>query len=161
MDEVTEDFKAGRRTLRLDDKHLEAEMDELKKMVCKSLRRAPRRRAVPRWSLPSEIWLMLACPNYRVRKPHFIGITAGELTICNTVCFELFGWIITAIIRTQVSPMLWHLSDACTLGKGIGEGGAAWRWLHLYDRVGSRFRCCCLVHRRRIRPRVSWIFDQP
>ena len=56
MDEVVEDFCAGRRTLRLDDKHLEAEMVELNKMVCKSLRRGARRRAVSRWSLPSEIW---------------------------------------------------------------------------------------------------------
>ena len=60
---------------------------------------------------------MLACPNYRVRTPNVIGLTAGELTIRNTVVFERFEWIITAIIRTQVSPMIWHLSDAFTFGK--------------------------------------------
>ena len=41
--------------------------------------------------------------------------------------------------------MIWHLSDAFTLGKGSGVGGAAWRWLHLFDPVGSRFVAAVLA----------------
>eukprot|EP00959_Pyramimonas_sp_CCMP1952_P368856 7726300-Pyramimonas_sp.AAC.1 len=32
------------------------------------LQKASRRRAVPRWSLPGEIWLMLLAPNYFIKK---------------------------------------------------------------------------------------------
>ena len=68
MGEVIEDFRTGKRVLALDDKKLEARTDELIREVSKCLRKAPRRKAVPRWSVPSEIWLMLVCPNYQVKK---------------------------------------------------------------------------------------------
>ena len=86
MSEVIEDFQTGKRVLALDDNNLEARTEELIRAVSKSLRRAPRRKAVPRWSLPSEIWLMLVCPNYQVKKPNVIGLTSGELTLRTTFC---------------------------------------------------------------------------
>ena len=67
MGEVIEDFRTGRRVLALDDKKLEVRTEELIRQVSKSLRKAPRRKAVPRWSVPSEIWLMMVCPNYQVK----------------------------------------------------------------------------------------------
>ena len=76
-----EDFRTGKRVLALDDKQIEARTDELIREVSKSLRKAPRRKAVPRWSVPSEIWLMLVCPNDQVKKPNVIGLPSGELTL--------------------------------------------------------------------------------
>ena len=67
MGEVIEDFRRGKRVLALDDNKMEARTDELIREVSKSLRKAPRRKAVPRWSAPSEIWLMLVCQNYQVK----------------------------------------------------------------------------------------------
>ena len=81
MGEVIEDFRTGRRVLALDDKQLEVRTEELIRQVSKSLRKAPRRKAVPRWSVPSEIWLMMVCPNYQVKKPNVIGLSSGEVTL--------------------------------------------------------------------------------
>jgi hypothetical protein len=86
MREVIEDFRTGKRVLALDDTNLEARTDELIREVSKSLRKAPRRKAVPRWSVPSEIGPMLVCPNYQVTKPNVIGLSSGELTLRTPVC---------------------------------------------------------------------------
>ena len=50
-----------------------------------------------------------------------------------------------AIVQTQAAPLLWHMSDAFSTGKGSGVGGLAWRWLHLFDPVGSRFYAAVLT----------------
>ena len=84
MSEVIEDVQTWKRVLALDDKNPEARTEDLIRAVSKSLRRAPRRKAVPRWSLPSEIWLMLVCPNYQVKMPNVIGLSSGELALRTT-----------------------------------------------------------------------------
>ena len=88
MGEVIEDFRTGRRELALDDKQLEVRTDELIRKVSNSLRKAPRRKAVLRWSVPSEIWLMMVCPNYQVNKPNVIGLSSVELTLRTAVFFR-------------------------------------------------------------------------
>ena len=53
--------------------------------------------------------------------------------------------IMKATVQSQTAPLLWHKSDAFSTGKGSGVGGLAWRWLHLFDPVGSRFDAAFLT----------------
>ena len=88
MGEVIEDFRTGKRVRALDDKKLEARTDELIREVGKSVRKAPRRKAVPRWSVPSEIWLMLVCPIYQVTKTKRHRPVVRRIDFAHASCFR-------------------------------------------------------------------------
>ena len=102
------------------------------------------RKAVPKGSVPSEIWRVLLNPRILYRRPRY-GLGAGQLQAMQYTCrdqsmpdmhaFDALQTKLLATIRAaNCTPRQWHLSRAAETAKGNGKKGFdGIRLIHILD----------------------------
>jgi len=106
--------------------------------ICKYLRKAPKRRASPEWSVPSEIWLQLLLPSYRPSKT--LGIGASTVPDKFHSFRVAFIQLLTQIRRTELTPIDWVVSRGWQIPKNNGKLGVkAERTMHGFCPISKAF----------------------
>ena len=127
--------------------------------ICKYLRKAPKRRATPEWSVPTEIWLQLLDPEVRPIKLKGVGAEAIPPG------FDRFRvailQLLTQIRRTKVTPIMWVVSRGWQIPKNNGKSGVkADRTMHGFCPISKAFYGGVLAKgREKDHPYVSPAFN--
>jgi hypothetical protein len=120
------------------------------KEMTNRMKSAKKRKAVPPWSAPLELWLLVLFPR-RLTSPsgkHGIGYLK-EFEFGSHVWY-LLTWIVAAVLRRQWAPTMWNWSFACSLSKLNGKIGCQGiRFIHLLDPLGKQFFRCIFARVQR------------
>ena len=102
------------------------------------LRKAPRRRAFPRWSKPTEVWSIALSPNFTAKKTtQKTGIGRKKVPDPPAKFIQRMKDTLTQIRRTARTPMNWARAWSFSSSKNKGKAGVAGlRLMHCFDCVG-------------------------
>ena len=97
------------------------------------MRRMPKGRAAPSWSLPTELFLMLLGPMRGVKEDKQAGLGHECVELKTHVFRERMKSILSVTRRAGVTPLAAHRSSPCLLRKkyGVGGGTTSTRMIHL------------------------------
>lgn len=100
--------------------------------------RAPKRKACPEWSSPTEVWLLALLPKWRLNAPSGLGYEAipEQWHQFRVKVVQL----LTHIRRTKRVPVKWILSRGWQIGKSNGKMGIpGTRTMHGFDSLSKAF----------------------
>ena len=101
------------------------------------IRKAKKRRAVPEWALPLEIWWLCLHPDYRIDDTK-LGLGADRAPPAAERTREAMNKLLGKIRETNTTPLSWHRSQGCPIDKpGEKTGCKGKRLIHLLDPLGK------------------------
>ena len=100
--------------------------------------RAPKRKACPEWSSPTEVWLLALLPKWRLNAPSGLG--------CEAIPEQWHQFrvkvvqLLTHIRRIKRVPVKWILNRGWQIGKSNGKMGIpGTRTMHGFDSLSKAF----------------------
>ena len=92
----------------------EASTDEQGLRFC--LRKAKKRRAVPEWALPLEVWWLCLHPGYRLKDKH-LGVGADRTVPSTAHTRDAIRRLLRMFRAADTTPLMWHRSLGCPIDK--------------------------------------------
>jgi len=113
-----------------------ADVDLLDRYFC----RASKRRSVPAWALPLEIWsMLLRTPKDNAEAEPRLGV-GSDPTVTEGVFFKKWLHMGMMMIRYWgVTPAMWNISQCFAIPKAAVPGPKGKRIVHGLDPVGKGF----------------------
>ena len=119
------------------------------------LRKMPKGRAAPSWSLPTELFLMLLGPMRGVKEDRQAGLGHECVELKTHVFRKRMKSVLSVTRRAGVTPLAAHRTSPCLSRKkhGVGGGTTSTRMIHLpcpfwrafYRNLKNRCRKCSWV----------------